>query len=92
MGICPFRGQSCQHPDWADCQFQFAGDEDEYVRLWRAREEDKMGKNCSWLPRGITRTEMLAALGAFGEQEKAKVLENVKRGYYGEKKRRGVLH
>ena len=47
------------------------------LRLWRAGEEDKMGRNCSWLPRGITRTEMLAALGAFGEQEKAKVLQKV---------------
>jgi hypothetical protein len=35
---------------------------------------------------------MLAALGAFGEQEKAKVLESVKRGCYGEKKRRGALY
>jgi hypothetical protein len=79
--ICPFRGQTCQHPDWADCQFQFAGDEDEYVKLWLAGEEDKMGRNCSWLPKEISRTEMLAVLGAFGEEEKARVLERVaKRG------------
>lgn len=77
MGTCPFRGQSCQHPDWADCQFQFAGDEDAYVRLWLAGEENKMEKNCSWLPEGIFRTEMFAALGAYGETEKARVLERV---------------
>ena len=75
--ICPFRGQPCQHPGWADCQYQFAGDEEEYVKLWQAGEEDKMGSNCSWLPERISRTEMLAALGAFGEKEKARVLERV---------------
>jgi len=69
-------------------QLQFAGYEDEYVRLWRAREEDKMGRDCSWLPEGISRTEMMEALGAFGEKEKAEVLESIKRGCYGEKKRR----
>jgi hypothetical protein len=86
--MCPFRDQPCQHLDWADCQFQFAGDEDEYTRLWHAGEEDKMGKNCSLLPEGITRTEMLTALGAFGEKEKVRVLESIKKGCYGEKKRR----
>jgi hypothetical protein len=38
--------------------------------------------------RRISRTGMLAALGAFGEKEKAKVLESVKSSCYGEKKRR----
>jgi hypothetical protein len=51
-------------------------------------EEDKMGRNCSWLPEGINRTEMLAALGAYGEKKKAEVLESIKSGCYGEKKRR----
>ena len=36
---------------------------------------------------GIDRTEMLEALGAFGEKAKQRVLENIKTGTYGRKKR-----
>jgi len=90
--ICPFNNKLCIHPDWADCQFQYYVGESKWIELWLRGEEEKMGKNCVYLPEGISRTEMLAAFGAFGEQEKAKVLESVKRGCYGEKKKRGALY
>jgi len=85
--ICPFKEKECIHPNWADCQFEFNGDEPQAVELWLRGEEDKMGRNCCWLPEGINRTEMMEALGAFGEEAKRRVLENIKTGNYGEKKR-----
>ncbi len=48
--ICSFKEKLCIHPDWADCQFQYAGDEPEYIELWRHGEEGKMGENCNFLP------------------------------------------
>ncbi len=47
-----------------------------------------MGRNCSFLPEGISRTEMLEALGALGEDTKQRVLESIKRGEYGEKEQK----
>jgi hypothetical protein len=87
--VCPFNGNLCIHPDWADCQFQYSMDDPRYIELFlRGRgEEDKMGRDCCFLPEGISRTEMMEALGAYGEEAKRRVLESVKRGVYGKKKR-----
>jgi hypothetical protein len=82
--FCPFRDKLCIHPDWADCQFQYSGGEPEYAELWLRGEEGEA--NCPWLPKGISRTKMLAALGAYREQEKQRVLERINRGKRGEKK------
>jgi len=49
-------------------------------------EEEKIGRDCCYLPEGISRTEMLEALGAFGERAKRRVLESIKAGTYGRKK------
>lgn len=46
-----------------------------------------MGRDCCLLPEGINRTEMMEALGAYGEEAKRRVLESIKRGKYGEKRR-----
>lgn len=75
MKICPFTGNECIHPSWADCQYEYAGDEPEYVELWKRMEESKMGSNCCFLPEGISRTDMMTAFGAFGEEAKKRVLE-----------------
>jgi hypothetical protein len=80
LKICPFSDKECIHPSWADCQYEFAGDEPEYVELWKRMEEYKMGRNCCYLPQGISRTDMLTALGAFGEKEKQSVLDRINRG------------
>jgi hypothetical protein len=85
--ICPFNEKLCIHPDWADCQFQYHIGESKWTELWLRKEEEKIGKNCHNLPEGISRTEMLEALGAFGEGAKRRVLENIKAGTYGRKKR-----
>lgn len=85
--ICPFKNLECLHPDWADCQYEFSIGDEEYAKLWFNRKEDEMGRNCVWLPKGITRTEMMKALGAYGEKRKVEVLENIKKGRYGKKKR-----
>jgi hypothetical protein len=77
--ICPHKDKPCMHPDWADCQFQYAGDEPEYVELWLRGEEHKMGRDCCWLPKGISRTKMMECLGAYGEEAKRRALESLKR-------------
>ena len=74
--ICPFKNKRCIHPDWADCQFQYAGDEPEYFELLARGEEDKMGRDCCWLPEGISRTKMMECLGAYGEEAKRRALES----------------
>lgn len=84
--ICPFNNKLCIHPDWADCQFQYYVGQSEWVELW-LRGEEKIGRDCCCLPEGINRTEMLEALGAFGENAKRRVLKNIKAGTYGRKKR-----
>jgi len=85
--ICPFNNNLCIHPDWADCQFQYHIGESKWIELWLRGEEEKIGRNCCYLPEGISRTEMLEALGAFGERAKLRVLQNIKAGMYGRKKR-----
>jgi hypothetical protein len=79
LKICPFKGIECIHPDWADCQFEYSGDDPKYRELWLRGEEGKMGRNCCLLPEGISRTEMMEAFGAFGEEVKRRVLESIKR-------------
>lgn len=79
LKICPFRDKRCIHPNWADCQFEYAGDEPEYFELFARGEEDKMGRDCIFLPEGISRTEMMECLGAFGEEAKRRALESLKR-------------
>ena len=85
--ICPFNNKLCIHPDWADCQFQYYVGESKWIELWLRGEEEKTGKDCHYLSEGISRTEMLEALGAFGERAKRRVLENIKAGTYSRKKR-----
>jgi hypothetical protein len=77
--ICPHKDKPCIHPDWADCQFEYQIGEPEWVELWLRGEEDKMGRNCRWLPEGISRTKMLECLGAYGEEAKRRALESLKR-------------
>lgn len=84
--VCPFNGDLCIHPDWADCQFEYAGDEPEYFELFLRGKEGEMGRNCCFLPEGISRTGMLTALGAFGAEAKRRVLESIKSGEYGKKR------
>jgi hypothetical protein len=84
--ICFVDGLPCIHPDWADCQYKYAGDEPEYAELWVAGKEESEGY-CSKLPEGISRTEMLTCLGAFGERARNEALKRVKKGCYRGKKR-----
>jgi len=41
---------------------------------------------CCLLPEGLSRTEMMEALGAYGEEAKRRVLENIKKGVYDKKR------
>jgi len=85
--ICPFNNKLCIHPDWADCQFQYYVGQPEWIELWLHGDEEKIGRDCCCLPKGINRMEMMEALGAFGERAKRRVLESIKAGRYGRKKR-----
>lgn len=85
--ICPFNNNLCIHPDWVDCQFQYHIGEFKWIELWLRGEEEKIGRDCPYLPEGISRTGMLEALGAFGNEAKRRVLERIKTGTYGRKKR-----
>jgi len=87
LKICPFTDKPCIHPNWADCQFEYAIGDPEYIELYARGEEDKMGRNCCLLPKGISRTKMMECLGAYGEEAKRRALESFKRGEYDKKKR-----
>lgn len=80
--MCPFNEKLCIHPDWADCQFECAIGDDKYIELYERGAEDTMGKNCCFLPEGISRLGMMDALGCSGEEARRRVLERIKSGEY----------